>query len=50
VVSASNVSFAYYHHLGQNELYVVYGDPALLSTYPALIVKFVHYFGAEKGT
>lgn len=46
----ANVSFAYYRHFGQDELYVVYGDPNRVTTLPAFIVKFVHYFGAEKGT
>jgi len=49
-LNASNVSFAYYRHVGQDELYVVYGDPNQLRTLPAFIVKFVHYFGAQKGT
>ena len=49
-VNASNVSLAYYTHVGQDELYVVYGDPNNLYTLPAFIVKFVHYFGAQKGT
>jgi hypothetical protein len=49
-VDAANVSFAFHRHVGQDELYVVYGDPNRLSTLPAFIVKFVHYFGAEKGT
>jgi len=49
-LNASNVSFAYYRHVGQDELYVVYGDPNQLSTLPAFIVKYVHYFGAQKGT
>ena len=49
-INASNVSFAYYKHVGQDELYVVYGDPNVLSTLPAFIVKYVHYFGAPKGT
>lgn len=48
--NASNLSFAYYRHVGQDELYVVYGDPNQLNTLPAFIVKFVHYFGAQKGT
>ncbi len=47
---ASNLSLAYYHHIGQNELYLVYGDPNQLNTLPAFIIKFVHYFGAQKGT
>jgi hypothetical protein len=49
-LNKSNVSLAYHRYVGQNELYVVYGDPGNLSTLPAFIVKFVHYFGAEKGT
>lgn len=48
--NASNLSFAYYRHVGQDELYLVYGDPNQLNTLPAFIVKFVHYFGAQKGT
>jgi hypothetical protein len=47
---AANVSVAFHRRFGQNEFYLVYGDPNQLSTLPALIVKFVHYFGAEKGT
>ena len=48
--NASNLSLAYYRHVGQDELYLVYGDPNQLNTLPAFIVKFVHYFGAQKGT
>jgi uncharacterized protein DUF5916 len=47
---ASNVSVAFHKRVGADELYVVYGDPNQLATLPALIVKFVHYFGADKGT
>jgi hypothetical protein len=47
---ATNVSVAFHRRVGPDELYVVYGDPNRLMTFPALIVKFVHYFGAEKGT
>lgn len=36
--------------VGRDELYLVYGDPNQLSTLPALIFKFVHYFGADTGT
>jgi hypothetical protein len=49
-VDSSNVSFAYHRSVGQDEVYVVYGDPNRLSTFPAFIVKYVHYFGAQKGT
>ena len=48
--NASNLSFAYHRYVGQDEVYVVYGDPNQLNTLPAFIVKFVHYFGAQKGT
>jgi hypothetical protein len=47
---ASNVSVAFHKRVGADEFYVVYGDPNQLATLPALIVKFVHYFGADKGT
>ena len=49
-VDASNLSFAYHRRMSHDELYVVYGDPNTLATTPAFIVKFVHYFGADKGT
>jgi hypothetical protein len=48
--SAWNVSFAYHRRLPHDELYVAYGDASQLSTLPQFIVKFIHYFGAEKGT
>ena len=48
--SAWNVSFAYHKRSPHDELYFAYGDASQLSTLPQLIVKFIHYFGAEKGT
>jgi hypothetical protein len=49
-VNASNVTFAL-HTLGKrDEVYLVYGNPNDLSTFPALIFKVVHYIGAAKGT
>jgi len=48
--SAWNVSFAYHRRLPHDELYVAYGDASQLSTLPQFILKFIHYFGAEKGT
>ena len=48
--SAWNVSFAYHRRSPHDELYFAYGDASQLSTLPQLIVKFIHYFGAEKGT
>jgi hypothetical protein len=47
---AWNVSFAYHRRLPHDELYVAYGDASQLSTLPQFIVKYIHYFGAEKGT
>jgi hypothetical protein len=50
VLDASNLSLAYHKRQGQNELYVAYGDPSRLQTLPVFLAKFIHYFGAEKGT
>jgi hypothetical protein len=47
---AWNLSFSYHHRSGHEEFYIAYGDASLLSTTPSFIVKFIHYFGAEKGT
>ncbi len=47
---AWNLSFAYHRRTPHDELYFAYGDASQLSTLPQLIVKFIHYFGAEKGT
>ena len=49
-INAANVSFAYHRQLSHDELYLVYGDPNNLATTHAYTIKFVHYFGAEKGT
>jgi hypothetical protein len=49
-VDAYNVSAAYYRRFGPSELYLVYGDPNSQATKPALILKFILYVGAEKGT
>ena len=48
--NASNVSFAYHFRLPHDELFVAYGDASQLYTVPQFLIKFVHYFGAEKGT
>ena len=48
--NAWNVSFAYHRRTPHDELYFAYGDASQLSTLPQLVVKFIHYFGAEKGT
>lgn len=47
---AWNVSGAYYRRFPQDELYLVYGDAGAFSTSPQFIVKWIHYFGAGKGT
>lgn len=46
----TNISLAFTRHNPHSDLFVVYGDAAALSTLPTVIVKFVFYAGAEKGT
>ena len=48
--SAWNLSAAYHRKVPGGELYVVYGDAAALQTSPRFIVKYIKYFGADKGT
>ena len=46
-----NVSAAYHRTFdGTNEIYAVYGDASAFSTVPQFVVKWIHYFGAAKGT
>jgi len=47
---AWNLSFAFHRRTPHDEVYFAYGDASQLSTYPAFILKFIHYVGAEKGT
>ena len=47
---AWNLSFAYHHRSPHDEVYLGYGDASQLSTTPGFILKFIHYFGAQKGT
>jgi len=49
-VDASNVSIALHDRVGRDDVYLVYGDANALATPPQLLMKWVHYFGAEKGT
>lgn len=49
-LSAGNISAAFHFLAAQNEWYVVYGNPNNLSTLPAFYVKWIRYFGAQKGT
>ena len=49
--SGWNLSAAYHRVMsGSNEIYAVYGDASAFSTAPQFIVKWIHYFGAAKGT
>ena len=48
--SAWNLSAAYHRKVPGGELYVVYGDAAAFATAPRFIVKYIKYFGADKGT
>ena len=48
--SGWNLSAAYHRKMPGGELYVVYGDAAAFSTAPRFIVKYIKYFGADKGT
>jgi hypothetical protein len=49
--SGWNVSAAYHRIFGgENELYAVYGDASQFATVHQFIVKWIHYFGAGKGT
>lgn len=49
-VNASNMSLALHFLHPPNEYYIVYGDPNSVATTPALYLKWIRYFGAEKGT
>jgi hypothetical protein len=48
--SGWNLSAAFHRVFGANELYAVYGDASAFSTSPQFILKWIHYFGAAKGT
>jgi hypothetical protein len=49
-LDASNVSAALHDRVGADDFFLVYGDANALATPPRLLLKWVHYFGAEKGT
>jgi hypothetical protein len=49
-VNATNLSFGFSRRFTHDEVYAVYGDASQLTTYPAMQLKWIHYFGAEKGT
>ncbi|MBV8363123.1 MAG: hypothetical protein JO193_01005 [Candidatus Eremiobacteraeota bacterium] len=44
-----NVSLAFYKRMPHDELYVIYGNASANTTVPQFLVKYIHYFGAEKG-
>jgi hypothetical protein len=46
----TNLSFGYSVRRQHDEFYLVYGDASQFSTRPAITLKLIHYFGAEKGT
>jgi hypothetical protein len=48
--NAWNISAAYHRKTRRGEVYLVYGDAAAFSTVPQLILKYIQYVGAEKGT
>ncbi|HLI95856.1 MAG TPA: hypothetical protein VKT72_07185 [Candidatus Baltobacteraceae bacterium] len=50
IIDCSNLSAGFHLLVGHQELYMAYGDPSLLETKPAFIVKWIQYLGAEKGT
>lgn len=47
---AWNLSAAFRKKVPGGELYIVYGDAAAFATSPRFIVKYIKYFGADKGT
>ncbi|MBV9269784.1 MAG: hypothetical protein JO165_01730 [Candidatus Eremiobacteraeota bacterium] len=50
IIDCTNLSASFHVLVGHKELYMVYGDPSLLQTKPAFIVKWIQYLGAGKGT
>jgi hypothetical protein len=49
-VDGTNISLAFYKRFAKSELYAAYGDPNVLATKHALIIKLIQYIGAQKGT
>ncbi|MBC5823516.1 MAG: hypothetical protein GIX02_01605 [Candidatus Eremiobacteraeota bacterium] len=50
IAPGSNASFAFHHRSAHAEVYFAYGDANAEFTYPALTLKLIQYFGAEKGS
>jgi hypothetical protein len=49
-VNVTNLAASYHYLQPDGELYVAYGNPNNISTYPAAILKYIFYIGAPKGT
>ena len=49
-IFCTNVSFAFHRRMPHDEFYIIYGDAGAPRTVPQFLMKFIHYFGAEKGT
>jgi hypothetical protein len=48
--STTNVSFALSRRRAHDDIFLVYGNPDAPYTQNTFILKYVHYFGAERGT
>lgn len=48
--ATNNVSFAVTRHRPHDDFFLVYGNPDAPFTQNTFILKYVHYFGAERGT
>jgi len=46
----TNISFAFSQRRKHDELYFVYGDASAFYSRPAATLKYIRYFGADKGT
>ena len=50
VGTCTNVSVAFHERFAHSELYFAYGDPNAITTAPQLLLKWILYTGADKGT
>jgi len=49
-VNTTNVSFGFTRHMAHDDIFIAYGNPDAPFTRNTFLVKFIHYFGAERGT
>ncbi len=49
-VNTTNASFALSRRRPHDDIFLVYGNPDAAYTQNTFILKYVHYFGAERGT